>query len=345
MVDIEAVKHSNPIAEVVSRHGVQLRGRGERLTGRCPFHADSQPSFTVYPATRSFYCFGCGAGGDVIDFVRRAEGLDFREALLRLDDASTEAPRQPRPQRAIPTRLSLDDRIILAAAFELYYETLAHTPAALRYLHDRGVPEGIARRCRLGYADGRQLVQYLSRRRLSLRRAREIGLLTADGREALAGRIVVPELRGGRCTWLVGRALDYVQQPKYRGLALPRPLLGWELVRDRSRVFVTEGPFDWLTLVGWGLPACALLGTQAGQGTLRLLDRARSIVLVLDSDAPGVEAASSLAAALGERASVLRLPDRVKDVNELGVRANGRATFFESVDAIARSKHDAAQAS
>ena len=75
MVDVEAVKHSNPIAEVVSRHGIELRGSGERLTGRCPFHTDSQPSFTVYPATRSFYCFGCGAGGDVIDFVRRAEGL------------------------------------------------------------------------------------------------------------------------------------------------------------------------------------------------------------------------------------------------------------------------------
>jgi len=263
MVDVEAVKRGNPITEVVSRHGVELRGRGERLTGRCPFHADGEPSFTVYPATRSFYCFGCGAGGDVIDFVRRAEGLGFREALLRLDGVPTEAPRLVQRQRITPARLSLDDRLILAAAFELYQEALWHTPGALRYLQDRGIPEHVARRCRLGYADGGKLTPYLSRRRLSLRRAREIGLLTADGREALAGRLVVPELRGGRCTWLVGRALDYAQQPKYRGLALPRPLLGWDLVRDRSRLFVTEGPFDWLTLVGWGLPACALLGTQA----------------------------------------------------------------------------------
>ena len=91
MVDIEAVKHSNPIAEVVSRHGVELRGRGERLTGRCPFHGDGQPSFTVYPATRSFYCFGCGAGGDVIDFVRRAERVGFREALERLTGGAAPA--------------------------------------------------------------------------------------------------------------------------------------------------------------------------------------------------------------------------------------------------------------
>ena len=66
---------------------------------------------------------------------------------------------------------------------------------------------------------------------------------------------------------------------------------------------------------------------------------------MLDSDAPGVEAASRLAAELGERASVLRLPDGVKDVNELGAQAGGRAAFFELLDAMARSERDAARAS
>ena len=83
-IDIEQLKRRNPIAEVVRRHGVELRGQGRRLTGRCPFHEDRTPSFCVYPETESFHCFGCGAAGDVIDFVRRTEGLGFREAVLRL---------------------------------------------------------------------------------------------------------------------------------------------------------------------------------------------------------------------------------------------------------------------
>ena len=83
-IDIEQLKRRNPITEVVRRHGVELRGQGKRLTGRCPFHEDRTPSFCVYPETESFHCFGCGAAGDVIDFIRRTQGLGFREAVLRL---------------------------------------------------------------------------------------------------------------------------------------------------------------------------------------------------------------------------------------------------------------------
>ena len=82
--DIDGIKHRNPIEEVVAGHGVALRRSGTHLMGRCPFHQDEHPSLVVYPETRSFYCFGCGASGDVIDFVRRAEGLSFVEALERL---------------------------------------------------------------------------------------------------------------------------------------------------------------------------------------------------------------------------------------------------------------------
>ena len=254
-IDMEQVKRSNPIADVVRRHGVELRGQGKRLTGRCPFHEDRTPSFCVYPETESFHCFGCGAAGDVIDFIRRTQGLGFREAVLRLgggagggsDGSSigTPAAAAPHPAR-VPEKteqapvLSLDDRLILTAACELYHETLLETPAALRYLDERGVQPWVAKRCRLGTSDGRRLVPYLKRRRLSLKRAGELGLLFASGDEAMAGRIVIPELRGAHCGWMVGRAPDGVGGPKYRGLSLPKPLLGYE--RGRRRLFLTECP-------------------------------------------------------------------------------------------------------
>ena len=344
-IDIDQLKRRNPVAEVVRRHGVELRGQGKRLTGRCPFHEDRTPSFCVYPETESFHCFGCGASGDVIDFVRRTQGLGFREAVLRLGGGAgggTPAAAPPPPAR-VPEKtdqapvLSLDDRLILTAACELYHETLLETPGALRYLDERGVQPWLAKRCRLGTSDGQRLVPYLKRRRFSLKRAGELGLLFASGDEAMAGRIVIPELRGARCGWMVGRAPDGGGGPKYRGLSLPKPLLGYE--PGRRRLFLTEGPFDWLTLTGWGLPACALLGTQPGRGVLRLLERARSVVLVMDSDEAGRDAAGRLSAELGGRARVLELPAGVKDVSELGARPGGRDIFFGLLGAGRRESH------
>ncbi|MCY4639608.1 MAG: CHC2 zinc finger domain-containing protein [Chloroflexi bacterium] len=335
-LDVESVKRGNPIAAVVQHHGIELRRSGKHLGGRCPFHEDRSPSLAVYPETESFHCFGCGAGGDVIDFVRRASGLGFREALERLGVGSpspvpTRSPARPPESRERALALSLDDRLTLTAACELYHEALLEAPEALRYLEGRGIPPWLVRRRRLGLAEGRRLLPYLKRRRLSLRRAREIGLLRQDGSETLAGRIVIPDLRGGYCGWMVGRALSGALAPKYRGLALPRPLLGYE--PGRRRLFVTEGPFDWLTLVSWGLPACALLGTQPGRGAMRVLGRARSVVLVLDADEPGRRAAAELAAALGSRARVLELSGGVKDVSELGAQPDGRETFFRLLGA------------
>src|SRR5690606_9918446 len=139
ITDIEQVKLSNPIEDVAERHGVRLRGEGRRLVGRCPFHEDRSPSLSIYRETQSFHCFGCGASGDVIDFVRRTGGLGFREAVERLAGGDTSgAPARSkgdeRRQAAKPRRLSLDDRLILTAACELYHETLLRTPGVLRYL-------------------------------------------------------------------------------------------------------------------------------------------------------------------------------------------------------------------
>ncbi|MBN9492596.1 DNA primase, partial [bacterium] len=88
MHDTDSIRRDHPIADVAVASGLQLRPIGGRLTGVCPFHGDTRPSLLVYPATQSYYCFGCGAGGDVIDFVARLHKVDFKEAVEMLSGAA-----------------------------------------------------------------------------------------------------------------------------------------------------------------------------------------------------------------------------------------------------------------
>lgn len=332
-VDVEGIKERNPIEQVIAAQGVKLLQRGGRFVGCCPFHEEEHPSLVVYPTTRSFFCFGCRAAGDVIDFVRRKEQVGFRRALELLGEAQTPAPatvtaeRLRRPEA--PT-LTVDDRLILSAACDLYHETLLRNDHALGYLDQRGIGMAVIRRCRLGFSDGQALRSFLRRHRLSARRAGEMGLLRKDGSEAMAGRVVIPELRAGSCAWMVGRALNE-RSLKYLGLSLPKPILGYEGVRGRDRVFVTEGAFDYLAGVGWGLPICALLGTHVRAGRLRFLERAPEVVVIFDNDGEGRRAAADLAEDLDGRARILTLPEGVKDLAELAANPGGRETFFELI--------------
>ena len=77
---LEDLKFRNPIEDVISSY-VSLKRAGSNLVGLCPFHNEKSPSFTVFPATKSFYCFGCGAGGDVITFTMKAENIGYADAL------------------------------------------------------------------------------------------------------------------------------------------------------------------------------------------------------------------------------------------------------------------------
>ena len=84
---LEQIRDRNDIESVISSY-VELKRRGRNLTGLCPFHNEKTPSFTVYPETSSYYCFGCHVGGDVITFIRNIENLDYIDAVKFLADRS-----------------------------------------------------------------------------------------------------------------------------------------------------------------------------------------------------------------------------------------------------------------
>ena len=233
----------------------------------------------------------------------------------------------------------------MAAA--VYHHTLWREPRALAYLRERGIPDWVIRRCWLGYADGDSLERFLRPRR-GLEVAQDLGLLqrprrrgrTRPLRDVLAGRIVVPELRGGQTIWMIGRSLDESpSRPKYLALGGERPVLGFERAVGRKEAILCEGVFDYLTAVSWGLPAFSPCGTHIPAERLGFLARAERVFGVFDGDAAGDEAAARFGAQLGERWRPLRLPDGT-DLNDLGRRPHGRDWFFRLLSAARIERPD-----
>ena len=127
-VDLAALKRRHLLAEVVEGAGVELRGRGRVRQGVCPFHEEREGSFTVYGDTERWYCFGCGEGGDVLDFLQRLEGLSLPEAIRRLDAAPPTAVVSARHRRLAPAPVPSRDPALLTAAGRFYGGELQPQP-------------------------------------------------------------------------------------------------------------------------------------------------------------------------------------------------------------------------
>ncbi len=330
-VDIAALKRRHPLGPVVEAAGVELRGRGRVRQGLCPFHEESEGSFTVYADTQRFYCFGCGLGGDVLDFIQRTEGVGLPEAIRRLE-SSPERPAKtaaPPPRSAAAEPAPLRDTALLTAAMRCYARQLQLCEPAQSYLAARGISTEAARRLGLGYSSGHGLHSWLTDAGFDGRRVLASGLVS-EGRERFRGMIVVPEFVAGRVHWMAGRSIWPDARPRFQALPGIKPVLGLSRLPAASPwIVVAEGLFDWLLVAGWGLPACAALGTQGMDRLASSLQDQPRVLLAFDADEAGRAAATELAGLLGAyRTRLVTLPPGVSDVAELGGHPEGRAVFM-----------------
>ena len=341
-VDIPALKARHPLGDTVEAAGVRLRGRGRVRQGVCPFHEEAEGSFTVYADSERFYCFGCGLGGDVLDFIQQAEGLSLPDAIARLDGSPGLAPRAAiRPagtRRPASAALPPRDPTLLTAGARFYAGKLRRSSEAREYLASRGVGPVAAARLGLGYAPGGGLRQALESLGFSEKRIRDSGLFMERGAERFADMVVVPDLSGGLVRWLAGRAVDPDRTPRFQALPGPKPVLGLgRLGPAPDWAVVAEGLFDWLALTGWGLPAIAALGTQGVERVASALRGCPRVFLAFDSDDAGREATERLLTLLGRRAAAVPLPPGIGDVGELAALPHGRAAFRRLLSQAARS--------
>ena len=311
------------IVDVVGEY-LALRQRGNRYWGLCPFHTEKTPSFTVSADKPAFYCFGCGKGGGLIQFVMEVEQLPFPEAVRMLAErAGVQLETEQRPAGAISRReyVELNSRIA-----ETFHHVLRFSPEAAPardYLERRGIgPQAVAA-FKLGWAPAAHgwLLKFLRSKQFSDQFLGQSGLFTRRGgdpggaaatelRALFWGRLMFPIVNArGEVLAFGGRTLAAEGAPKYVnsaetpffrkneqlfGLNHALPLLraGGGAPATPSRVVVVEGYTDVMALTSLALPAVATLGTAFGAAHARLLKRYQlAAVVMFDADEAGHTAA------------------------------------------------------
>lgn len=350
---VQEVARRNDIEELIGQY-VQLRRRGRTLTGLCPFHNEKTPSFTVYPDTQSFYCFGCGAAGDAITFVRKINNLGYVEAVKQLAArAGMPMPEEDDKESRQRSRMLEMNR----CAARYFYEQLnARTPQAAearRYWKEkRGLSDGAIRRFGLGYAPDEfgGLLHYLRRRGFSESEIEDGGLAKRSAKgnlyDLFRHRVMVPiiDVRGNIIAF-GGRVMDdskpkYINSPETLVYKKSRTLFALNLAKKSAskRFILCEGYMDVISMheAGFDTAVCAC-GTALTPEQVKLLSEyAEEAVLSYDSDEAGQKATARSLALFSNtpvKVSVLSIPG-AKDPDEF-IRHYGKERFEMILDGAA----------
>lgn len=308
---VERIRAESDMVAVVEER-TALRRQGGRFVGRCPFHEERTPSFSVNPVDKLFYCFGCNKGGDLIEFVRQTQGLDFVGAVewlgnrfgIALDYEESSPQEEARRLRRSRLQSLLED----AAGFYERYLWEAQAGAVARdYLAGRGLAEPVCREFRLGLALGAGTLTRKAREKgYTLEELRAAGLARAHGGDYFERRIVFPLTDArGRVLGFQARKLfeddplraKYVNTPESELFSKRAVVYGLDRARaaiaSEDRVCVVEGNTDVIALRQSGfLPVVACMGTALTEEQLAELGRlTQRLWLAFDGDAAGEAAA------------------------------------------------------
>ena len=307
---IEEVRMKNDIVDVISQY-VKLTRRGSTYFGLCPFHNEKTPSFSVTPSKQMYYCFGCGAGGNVYNFVMEYENYSFGEALSHLADRA--GVKLPKIEYSREAREKAEQRATLLeinklAAQYFYYQLRRESgKTAYGYLLGRGLSEETIRKFGLGYSDkySDDLYKYLKGKGYSDELLRESGLFNVDERRGMYdkfwNRVIFPIMDvNNRVIGFGGRVMGegkpkYLNSPETKIFDKSRNLYGLNVARTtrKNYLILCEGYMDVIAMHQAGFTnAVASLGTALTSGHASLVKRyTREVLLLYDSDGAGIRAA------------------------------------------------------
>lgn len=346
---IQQLKQYSDIEHIVSGY-VQLKKKGRYLSGLCPFHSEKSPSFFVYPQTQSFYCFGCGAGGDVITFIRQIENLEYMEAVRFLAD---------RCGMTVPQDSEDDGRARLKKrVLEINRETAHYFHDCLMseqgkdayaYLIRRGRDRKTIRHFGLGYAPDswHGLVEHLRTKGFSEKEMIEANVAVQSQKggayDRFRNRVMFPiiDVRGNVIAF-GGRALDdkgakYLNSSDTIVFKKSKNLFALNFAKTSKLpgLILAEGYMDVIAIHQAGFDnAVATLGTSLTEEQARLISQyADKVVLAYDSDGPGQAAtkrALNIFDEVGVKVTVLSMTG-AKDPDEY-IQKYGRERFAMLID-------------
>lgn len=304
---ISELKFRCPIEEVLGGY-LQLKRAGARYLARCPFHNEKTPSFTVFPDTASYYCFGCGAGGDVITFVKNYENLDYSEAIKQLAArAGISVPEDRHLSDGGKRRRERMLEMHKIAAKHFYTNLISGDNPCLDYIKTRGLDTASVKRYGLGYAKESfdDLKNLLLGKGYSLNEMFAAGLVAKSSKngsyyDKFRNRLMFPvfDLRGNVIAFS-GRALGdngpkYMNSPDTDIYHKGDVLFGLNLAKDKNEgtLILCEGNIDVVMLAQAGFKnAIAPLGTAFTVDQARVIAKyAQNVVISFDGDSAGQKA-------------------------------------------------------
>ena len=306
---IEEIRSRNDIVDVISGY-VRLKKKGSNYFGLCPFHNEKSPSFSVSQGKQMYYCFGCGAGGNVFTFLMEYENFSFGEAVEALAQrAGVDLPRQETPGMRQEADLRQKLLEVNKEAGKFYYMMLRSQQGsrAMEYFVKRGLLKETMQKFGLGccgqYSD--MLYRYLKQKGYEDSLLRDSGLITYDerhgGRDKFFNRAMFPIMNvHNKIIGFGGRVMGdgepkYLNSPETKIFDKSRNLYGlnFERITKKPQLLLCEGYMDVIALHQAGFDnAVASLGTSLTSGHASLLKRyTKEVYLTFDSDGAGVKAA------------------------------------------------------
>lgn len=348
---IEEVRSGNDIVDVISSY-VKLQKKGSTHFGLCPFHNEKSPSFSVSAGKQLYYCFGCGAGGNVFTFLMEYENYSFQEALNFLAERiGVELPKQElsaQNKQEADARARILELNKLAATY--YYAQLRQEQGKLgmEYLKNRGLSDETIKKFGLGYANkySDDLYQYLKKKGYDDTILKDSGLVSIDekrgGYDKFWNRVMFPIMdQNNRVVGFGGRVMGqgepkYLNSPETKVFDKSRTLYGIQRLRvsRKSFVLLCEGYMDVIALNQAGFDnAAASLGTAFTLGHANLLKRyVKDVYLTFDSDNAGIKAAQRAIPILKSAGLSIRVIDMkpYKDPDEF-IKALGSEAYEERI--------------
>lgn len=348
---VEEIRSGNDIVDVISGY-VRLTKKGSTYFGLCPFHNEKTPSFSVSPNKQMYYCFGCGAGGNVITFLMEYENYTFPEALEVL--ANRIGIELPKQEMTAEQRKASDKRARLLEVNKeaaKYFYTLLRSERGTRaheYFRNRGLSEETIKKFGLGYSDkySDDLYRYLRSKGYEDELLKDSGLISIDekrgGHDKFWNRAMFPimDVRG-KVIGFGGRVMGdgepkYLNSPETMIFDKSRNLYGLNLARTtkKNQMLLCEGYMDVIALHQAGFDnAVAALGTAFTVGHANLLRRyTKEVYLTFDSDGAGIRAAKRAIPILKEAgitAKVINMQP-YKDPDEF-IKALGAEAYEERI--------------